>query len=82
MRAKFQVSSVTPYPADGPVTQEVLTMSAVAKSDGYPADGSDDDNTYARWSPSGALTLAIANPKLFGKFAAGDKFYLDFTPAK
>lgn len=81
MRAKFQVSSVTPYPTVGPTTQEVLTFSAVAKSSAYPADGSDDDNTYARWSPSGSLSLTVANPALFGKFKTGDKFYLDFTPA-
>lgn len=77
MRAKMQVSSVdTSNPS-----VEVLHFHAVAKSDGYPADGSDDDNTYARWSPSGRLELHVANPALHGQFAAGDKFYLDFTKA-
>lgn len=78
MRAKMRVSSVDTSLSGA----EVLTFNAVAKSDGYPADGSDDDNTYAKWSPSGELKLTVANPNLHGKFAVGDKFYLDFHPAK
>lgn len=76
MRAKMRVSNIENF---GP--NERLTFHAVAKSDGYPADGSDEDNSYARWSPSGELTLMVANPALHGKFAIGDKFYLDFTKA-
>lgn len=81
MRAKMRVTSVTPYPAEGTPTQETLQFHAVAKSTGYPADGSDEDNSYARWSPSGSLSLTVANPALLGKFTVGDKFYLDFTKA-
>lgn len=77
MRAKMQISHVDKH--DG--GNETLHFHAVAKSDGYPADGSDEDNSYARWSPSGSLTLQVANPNLWGKFKAGDKFYLDFTRA-
>ena len=28
------------------------------------------------------LSINIANPELWGKFAHGDRFYVDFTPAK
>lgn len=55
-------------------------MNAVAAKS-YPADGSDDDNTYAKFSPSGELSLHIANPALLGKIEPGQKFYLVFTPA-
>lgn len=47
----------------------------------YEGDGADEDNTYARYSPSANLTINIANPELFGKFEVGQKFYVDFTPA-
>lgn len=83
MRAKVRVSGIVRYPDDGsPVTQETVTFTAVSKSAGYPADGSDEDNTYARYTPSGEIRLAIQNPALIGKFAIDDRFYVDFSPAE
>lgn len=76
MRAKLQVASVTLHPQC-----EVLKFHAVCKSGGYPADGSDEDNTFAKFSPSADLSITVANPALFGQFKPGDKFYVDFTPA-
>ena len=88
MRAKLQVGFVQEcmYGApdsDGKATKtmEVLTMHAVAKSSAYPVDGADEDNTFAKWSPGANLSINIANPDLWGKFAVGDKFYVDFTAA-
>lgn len=81
MRAKVRVSNISPYPAEGPATQETVTFHPVAKSTAYPPDGSDEDNTYAKYSPGGEFRLTIANPVLIGKFAVDDKFYVDFTPA-
>lgn len=78
MRAKMRVSNVQKFPD---TDQETLTLDAVGKSSAYPADGSDEDNSYAHWTPSGFCRLSITNPALYGKFAIGDKFYLDFTPA-
>lgn len=75
MRAKFQVSKVERFTGG----MDVITCGAVSRSDGYPADGIDEDNTYAKFSPQGALTLTIANPVLIGKIEPGQKFYLDFT---
>jgi hypothetical protein len=77
MRAKLRVSGVQKY-EDG---NERLSFQGVAKSDGYPADGVDEDNTFARWSPSVDLSIYVANPALHGLFTVGDKFYLDFTRA-
>lgn len=55
-------------------------LSCVAKNGAYPEDGSDEDNTFAKFSPSGVLDMQIANPDLLGKFKVGDTFYVDFTP--
>ncbi len=81
MRAKVKVGAVTPYPnASGEVTQEILHFHGVAATK-YPADGSDEDNTFAKFSPSLNLQLHLANPALIGRFKPGDTFYIDFTPA-
>lgn len=73
MRAKMKISSIVQHE-----TVEVLTLNCVsAKS--YPADGTDEDNTFAKFSPSGELKLTVANPALLGKFKAGEVYYLDFT---
>jgi len=74
MRAKMRIETVKRYEHC-----EVIELHAVSKSTNYPADGFDEDNTYAKFSPSGSITLTIANPALRGKFQPGEKFYLDFT---
>jgi hypothetical protein len=76
MRAKMQVNKVERFPGS-----DRITCNAVARSSAYPADGSDEDNTYAKFSPTGELTLTIANPALLGAVEPGMKFYLDFTRA-
>lgn len=84
MRAKVRVSNVESlnYGTDGAKSQENLTFNPVAKSDGpYPADGSDENNTFAKWSPAGEFKLTVTNPALFDKFTVGQQFYVDFTEA-
>lgn len=76
MRAKMLVQSVTKMG-----TVEILKFNAVSASS-YPADGADEDNSYARWSPSASLEITVANPALHGQFEPGQKYYLDFTPAE
>lgn len=76
MRAKMQVASVTRL-----TSCEVLEMSAVAAK-AYPADGADEDNSFARWSPQATLKIHVANPALFGQINPGDKFYVDFIKAE
>lgn len=75
MRAKLVVNHIAHSPRS-----ERLTFNAVGASQ-YPSDGSDEDNTYAKWSPSAELGITITNPDLIGKFAVGEKYYVDFTPA-
>ena len=57
---------------------EELTFNAVA-ADSYPEDGSDENNTFAKFTPSAVLNMTVVNPALLGTFEAGDTFYVDFT---
>jgi hypothetical protein len=80
MRAKLQVGFVQQYFSDAErtkVSSEQLSMHAVCATK-YEGVGADEDNTYARYSPSASLMINIANPDLWGKFKVGDKFYVTF----
>ncbi|SEG13157.1 hypothetical protein [Marinobacterium lutimaris] len=77
MRAKMAIYSVV-VGDDG---SEQLSMRAVCRNDAYPEDGSDENNTFAQFTPAADLTMVVNNPALAGKFKEGDAFYLDFTKA-
>lgn len=77
MRAKMEVI-VTERAGE---TIEHVVMRAVAASQ-YPQDGSDENNSYARFTPQADLRLLIANPDLLGQIKEGDVFYADFTLAE
>lgn len=76
-RAKMRVTSVLKMEGGN----EKITMTCVAKSSAYPVDGTDEDNSFALWSPSGDLSITISNPALHGKFTPSKRFYIDFTEA-
>lgn len=78
MRAKMEVREVLGS-ATSPM--QTLKMNPVCTAPFGP-NGESEDNTYARWTPSGSLELCITNPDLAGKFTVGQKFYVDFTPAE
>lgn len=79
MRAKLKVGSCLPtLNVDGEKVAEQVTFHSVSKSGGYPADGSDEDNSFAKFSPSVMLQMTIANPALFGRLKPGAAFYVDF----
>lgn len=77
MRAKMRVGAIVPQ-SNG---TESLTMFGVSRNEGYPEDGSDENNSYAKFSPSATFQLHLANPALVGTFEVGETFYVDFTPA-
>lgn len=77
MRAKMMIESVLQYKGQ---KSETLKLRAVAKKGSYPSDGSDEDNTYATFSPSATMDISITNPALVGKFNPGEFYYVDFTP--
>lgn len=72
MRAKMQIQSVKQMLGG---YHEVLEMSAV-----YGGSTNDEDNSFAKTTPSASLTLNIANKELHGVYKPGDTFYVDFTP--
>lgn len=75
MRAKMYVTKI-----EKQISFEVLNLSCVGRKDAYPADGSDENNTFAKFSPSGELRICVTNPTLLGVYNPGDIFYVDFTP--
>lgn len=77
MRAKMKLNKVESLEG-----VEILTFNAVCKSGSYPADGSDEDNTFAKFTPTAELKMSVNNPDLLGQFKPGQKFYVDFTPAE
>ena len=81
MRAKMEVSHIVRIKNEV-YNQTHLTMNAVSKYNGYPSDGSDEDNTYAKFTPIGELKIVITNPDLVDKFELAQKFYVDFTEIK
>ena len=76
MRAKFEVAGVEQFE-----TTERVTFRAVGRSGAYSPDGSDENNTFATFTPQADLTMTITNPALRGQFEAGQKYYADFSPA-
>ncbi len=82
MRAKMVVVDVHEYTdeATGEATSTSLTFDAIGKSGAYPEDGSDENNTFSKFTPSARLTMCIQNPELMDKFENGQEFYLDFIP--
>ena len=77
MRAKMKITDITTN-EDG--DQEDLNLSAVCKGQ-YDETGTDENNTFARFTPAAELQMSIMNPALHGKFNVGDTYYLDFTVA-
>lgn len=85
-RCKVRVESVKQLGSDGKNhTTEEVQMRAVQGdkvSKGYPEDGSDEDNTYAKFSPMADFRLVVNNPRLFGQFKPEQKYYVDLTLAE
>lgn len=83
MRAKMQVFTVQPNHDlyTGQQTSERLVLNPVCGNSTFGPNGESEDNTFARYSPSGVLRLEVTNPNLWGKLKAGDKYYVDFTKA-
>lgn len=81
MRAKFDVVNVAESKNDQQETTiEHIKMMAVS-SKPFDKDGNSEDNSFARWTPSGDLVISITNPSLFGKIKIGQSFYLSFDLA-
>ena len=81
MRAKMRVIAVRDGGTGPTGTKcENLEFNVGYKRDGYPADGTDEDNTFALFTPSADMSMTVTNPALVGTFKVGDTFYVDFIP--
>lgn len=69
MRAKFEVQTVTKSTG-----QEVVRLTPVIS-------GSEENKSFAKFTPGGSLELYVNNPDAYGFFEPGKAFYLDITPA-
>jgi hypothetical protein len=67
MQAKLKVQYTTPTGDDS----EVLVMSPVT-------DDSEENKSFAKWTPWGKLELGISNPELVGTFYPGDEYVVTF----
>ena len=74
MRAKLKICEIEPCGH-----QETLSFHAVGKDEPYDENGSDENNTFASFTPFAELKMTINNPKLVGTFEVGQEFYMDFT---
>lgn len=80
MRAKFVVGEVSDVRTEHGGTSQKVSMRPVTTSS-YGDNGENEDNTFARYTPSGEIRLQITNPDLNGKINPGEVYYIDFTPA-
>ena len=75
MRAKLKIDEVVLFEHC-----QQLRFSAIG-SEVFNKDGTSEDNTFARWTPTAELRMTITNPDLHNKFKPGQTFYVDFTEA-
>jgi len=85
MRCKMLVTHVERFMEGDQVIGEKINCMAVGgdkvQKEGYPSDGIDEDNDFARFSPSGSFEVYCVNPALIGTIKEGERYYVDFTLA-
>jgi hypothetical protein len=69
VRAKMTCESKTPYGEGFAVTLRAVTADT------------DENKTWAKYTPSGSVTMQIDNPSAADAFEAGKTYFVDFTPA-
>ena len=70
VRAKFKVSSVTPYDG-GTANIELVPV----------IGGSAENEQFFKWTPWGSIKIGTINAQAAEQFKLGAEFYVDFTPA-
>lgn len=69
VRGKFKVQSVTKFAWP----DKEIKLTAVHS-------GTPEDNTFAKATPNGTITMLVSNPDAAEQLAIGKEFYVDFTP--
>jgi hypothetical protein len=45
-------------------------------------DGSEENKSFSKYTPSASLSMQVDNPDAVGVFTPGRNYYVDFTPAE
>jgi hypothetical protein len=72
IRGKFTVRSHKHFQSADPYVE--IELSALYSN-------TPEDNSYAKSTPSGSITMAVTVPELIATLAIGKVFYVDFSPA-
>lgn len=68
IRAKFCCLTVTKDSAK----TEIVQLHAVTSN-------SEDNKSWSKWTPAGALSMTISNPEAQGYFEPGKEYFLDIS---
>ena len=80
VRAKFWVKSVQHHHNHDP--KAVCAEVELAPCYGtYPGGDSEENKSFAKYTPAGEISLTITNPAAIEAFELGKAYYIDFTPA-
>lgn len=77
IRAKFRVAEVTCRDR-GPHAEAQISIKLLPVG----PEGSPENAQFYRWTPGGAIELAVVQPETAAQFGLGQEFYVDFTAAQ
>ncbi len=80
VRAKFWVKEIK-HAHQGPPNAVYADVKLAPCYGAYPGGDSEENKSFAKYTPSGEITLGITNPDAIGFFELGKAYYIDFTPA-
>ncbi len=73
-RCKFNVSKKTET-ATATGNEFIVELTAVT-------DGSEENQEFFKYTPSGKLKLGVLEPKQASNFVVGQEYYIDITPCE
>ena len=79
VRAKFWVKEKK-HQYTGSPDGQFVEVSLAPCYGGYPGGDSEENKSFAKYTPSGEIKLGITNPAAFDQFEMGKAYYIDFTP--
>lgn len=83
VRAKFYVKAVEHQHSNVNGVNETHAEIKMAPCDEYsPGGGTEENKSFAKWTPCGEIRLTISNPDAVSFFELGQPFYIDFSRAE
>lgn len=80
VRAKFWVKSVQHFHGVGVDPCAEVKLAPCYGT--YPGGDSEENKSFAKYTPAGEIALTITNPAAIEAFNPGGVFYIDFTPVE